>query len=173
LRREKNPLNIVKVAKKLRKLRNVVFVIAGKPGDQWHEVVREAKSLENVVITGELSEEMKASLIKASYLNIIMSKIEALGLTQIEFMYGGVPVISSGTYGQKWLITNNVDGIIVNGPNDIEGAAKAIEELIKNPNKREEMSINAREKASSLLMSKLMKQLLSKAKTIYEASKQL
>jgi len=169
----KNPLAIVKVAKKLRKLRNVVFVIAGKPGDQWHEVVREAKSLENVVITGELSEEMKASLIKASYLNIIMSKMEALGLTQIEFMYGGVPVISSGTYGQKWLITNNVDGIIVNGPNDIEGAAKAIEELIKNPNKREEMSINAREKASSLLMSKLMKQLLSKAKTIYEASKQL
>jgi glycosyltransferase involved in cell wall biosynthesis len=162
----KNPLAVVKVAKKLRKLKNVVFVIAGKPGDQWHEVLREAKDLGNVVITGELSEEMKASLIKASYLNIIMSKMEALGLTQIEFMYGGVPVISSGTYGQKWLITNNVNGIIVNGPNDIEGAAKAIEELIKNPNKREQMSINARKKASSLLMSKLMEQLLNKARTI-------
>jgi len=165
----KNPLAVVKVAKRLRRLKDVVFVIAGRPGDQWHEVLREARGLENVVITGELSEEMKASLIKASYLNIIMSKMEALGITQIEFMYGGVPVVSSGVYGQRWLVANGVDGVLVNGPDDIEGAAKAVEELIKNPNKREEMSANARRKASSLLMSKLMEQLLDRAKTILKS----
>jgi glycosyltransferase involved in cell wall biosynthesis len=162
----KNPLAVVRIAKRLKNLKDVVFVIAGKPGDQWDDVVREAKDLKNVVITGELSEEYKASLIKASYLNIIMSKMEALGLTQIEFMYGGVPVISSGTYGQKWLITNNVDGVIVRGPDDVEGAARAIEELVKNPSKRDLMSTNAREKAKKFLMSKLMEELLSKAKSI-------
>jgi glycosyltransferase involved in cell wall biosynthesis len=162
----KNPLAVVRIAKRLKNLKDVVFVIAGKPGDQWGDVVREAKDLKNVVITGELSEEYKASLIKASYLNIIMSKMEALGLTQIEFMYGGVPVISSGTYGQKWLITNNVDGVIVRGPDDVEGAARAIEELVKNPSKRDLMSTNAREKAKKFLMSKLMEELLSKAKSI-------
>ena len=162
----KNPLAVVRIAKRLKNLKDVVFVIAGKPGDQWGDVVREVKDLKNVVITGELSEEYKASLIKASYLNIIMSKMEALGLTQIEFMYGGVPVISSGTYGQKWLITNNVDGVIVRGPDDVEGAARAIEELVKNPSKRDLMSTNAREKAKKFLMSKLMEELLSKAKSI-------
>jgi glycosyltransferase involved in cell wall biosynthesis len=162
----KNPLAVVRIAKRLKNLKDVVFVIAGKPGDQWDDVVREAKDLKNVVITGELSEEYKASLIKASYLNIIMSKMEALGLTQIEFMYGGVPVISSGTYGQKWLITNNVDGVIVRGPDDVEGAARAIEELVKNSSKRDLMSTNAREKAKKFLMSKLMEELLSKAKSI-------
>jgi glycosyltransferase involved in cell wall biosynthesis len=81
-------------------------------------------------------------------------------------MYGGVPVISSGTYGQKWLITNNVDGVIVRGPDDVEGAARAIEELVKNPSKRDLMSTNAREKAKKFLMSKLMEELLSKAKSI-------
>uniref|UniRef100_A0A7C2V9A7 Glycosyltransferase n=1 Tax=Ignisphaera aggregans TaxID=334771 RepID=A0A7C2V9A7_9CREN len=162
----KNPLAVVKVAKKLEKLRDVVFVIAGRPGSQWEDVLREARDLENVVITGELSTELKASLIKASYLNIIMSKLEALGITQIEFMYGGVPVISSGTYGQKWLITHNVDGIIVKGPDDIEGAAKAIEELVKNPNKREYLSANARKKASGFLMSKLVEQLMTRAKSL-------
>ncbi|MEM1600694.1 MAG: glycosyltransferase family 4 protein, partial [Sulfolobales archaeon] len=95
----KNPLAVVRVARKLRNLKDVVFVIAGRPGDQWDHVIRESKDLKNVIITGELDEETKASLIKASYLNIILSKMEALGLTQIEFMYGGVPVITSATYG--------------------------------------------------------------------------
>jgi glycosyltransferase involved in cell wall biosynthesis len=165
----KNPLAVVRVARRLRRLRDVVFVIAGRPGDQWHEVLREARGLENVVITGELSEEMKASLIKASYLNIIMSKMEALGITQVEFMYGGVPVVSSGVYGQRWLVANGVDGVLVNGPNDIEGAARAVEELVRNPDRREEMSANARRKASSLLMSKLMEQLLDRAKAILKS----
>jgi len=66
-------------------------------------------------------------------------------------------------------VANGVDGVLVNGPDDIEGAAKAVEELIKNPNKREEMSANARRKASSLLMSKLMEQLLDRAKTILKS----
>ncbi|MEM1748569.1 MAG: glycosyltransferase family 4 protein, partial [Sulfolobales archaeon] len=136
----KNPLAVVRVARKLRNLKDVVFVIAGRPGDQWDHVIRESKDLKNVIITGELDEETKASLIKASYLNIILSKMEALGLTQIEFMYGGVPVITSATYGQKWLISNGVDGIHVQGPEDIEGAAKAIEYLVKNSDKRDSMA---------------------------------
>jgi len=115
------------------------------------------------MLVGELDEETKASLIKASYLNVIMSKMEALGLTQIEFMYGGVPVVSSGSYGQKWLIRNNVDGVIVGGSDDVEGAARAIEKLIKERDYRDELGRNARERAKSFLLSKLMSELLSKA----------
>lgn len=162
----KNPLAVVNVARRLRKLSDVVFVIAGRPGDQWEEVVRTSRGLENVVVTGELSPELKASLIKASYLNIIMSRLEAFGLTQLEFMYGGVPVITSATYGQKWLIRNGVDGVHVNGPDDIEGAARAVETLIRDPSKRDEMGKNARERAQRFLMSKLMKELLEKASKI-------
>lgn len=162
----KNPLAVVRIAKKLRNLKDVVFVIAGKPGDQWDDVVKESKNLKNVIITGELDEETKASLIKASYLNIIMSKMEALGLTQIEFMYGGVPVITSATYGQKWLITNGVEGIHVGGPEDIEGAARVIEELIKNVDKRYSLSKKAREKAINFLMSKLISELIKKVTSL-------
>jgi glycosyltransferase involved in cell wall biosynthesis len=164
----KNPLAVVRVARRLRDLRDVVFVIAGKPGDQWESVVREARGLDNVVLTGELPTELKASLIKASYINIIMSRLEAFGLTQLEFMYGGVPVITSASYGQKWLIRDGVDGIHVRGPEDIDGAAKAVRELVLNPSKRDEMSRNARERAKNFLMSKLMKELLDKASRILE-----
>lgn len=159
----KNPLSVVKIAKKLRNLRDVVFVIAGKPGDQWDEVVKESRHMKNVIITGELSEEVKASLIKASYLNIIMSKMEALGLTQIEFMYGGVPVITSAVYGQKWLITDGAEGLHVRGPDDVEGAARAVENLVKNVDRRDSLSRKARERASNFLMSKLMGDLIKRA----------
>lgn len=166
----KNPLAVVRVAKKLKHLEDVVFVIAGRPGDQWNEVVAEAKKLSNVVITGELSEEMKASLIKASYANIIMSRMEAFGLTQLEFMYGGVPVITSATYGQKWLVRNGVDGLHVAGPDDVEGAAAAVLKLVNNPDLKNEMGKNARERASQFLFSKLMLDLLKKAEALLSRS---
>ncbi|ADY01327.1 glycosyl transferase, group 1 [Vulcanisaeta moutnovskia 768-28] len=158
----KNPLAVVRVASMLRHRRDVHFVIAGKPGDQWDEVVRESRGLSNVTLTGELSVEDKKKLIKEAYVNIIMSKMEALGLTQLEFMYGGVPVITSAVYGQRWVVRDGVDGIHVNGPDDIEGAAKAVEKLLDNPDERDRMSRNARERASQLLMSKIVKELAVK-----------
>ncbi|MFP3216368.1 MAG: glycosyltransferase [Vulcanisaeta sp.] len=155
----KNPLAVVRVAKLLRNRRDVHFVIAGRPGDQWDDVVRESRGLTNVTLTGELSVEDKKKLIKEAYANIIMSKMEALGLTQLEFMYGGVPVITSAVYGQRWVVRDGVDGIHVNGPNDIEGAAKAVERLLDNPDERDRMGRNARERARQFLMSKLIREL--------------
>lgn len=158
----KNPLAVVRVAKRLKSIKELLFVIAGKPGDQWNEVIMEARSLDNVIVTGEISDDLKPSLIKASYLNIIMSRLEAFGLTQLEFMYGGVPVITSATYGQKWLIRNNIDGVHVNGPEDIEGAANAIKLLVRLQERRDEMARNASERAKAFLMSKLMRDLFTK-----------
>lgn len=162
----KNPLNVVRVARKLRGLKDIAFVIAGRPGDQWNEVMEEARGLDNVIVTGELDEELKASLIKASHLNIILSKMEAFGLTQLEFMYAGKPVITSGVYGQGWLVRNGVDGIHVNGPDDIEGAAKAILALARDVDRHKEMGLNARNRAEAFKFSKLMRELLIRVESI-------
>ncbi|WP_440059565.1 glycosyltransferase family 4 protein [Thermogladius sp. 4427co] len=162
----KNPLAVVKIARAFKNRRDIIFVIAGRPGDQWEEVVQAAKNLGNVVITGELSEEEKASLIKASYLNIIMSRMEAFGLTQLEFMYGGVPVITSAVYGQKWLVRDGIDGVHVGGPEDIKGAVRAIENLLRDEGKWSEMSRNARERAREFLFSKLIKSLFDRVETL-------
>ncbi len=165
----KNPLAVVKVAARLLYRDDVIFVIAGRPGDQYHEVVEASKKLRNVYILGELSVEEKASLIKASYVNIIMSKMEALGLTQIEFMYGGVPVITSGVYGQKWVVRHGVDGIHVRGPNDIDGAVQALEKLLDDETTRDWMGRNARERAKKFLMSVITSRLVERMKKLYGA----
>ena len=160
LEERKNPLAILKIAERLQESSNIHFVIAGK-GDSPYakKVIETANSLPNVTYLGEVSEQEKALLIKTSYLNILLSRLEALGLTQLEFMYLGVPVITSAVGGQAWLIRNEIEGIHVNGPDDIEGSAAAITRLVDNSTLWNTLSANARERAMSLAMSRLAAEL--------------
>jgi len=81
----KNPLAVVKIAEKLKERQDIHFVLAGKgDSDYAREVEELAHSLPNVTYLGEIEESEKVQLIKASYLNIIMSRLEALGIAQLE-----------------------------------------------------------------------------------------
>jgi D-inositol-3-phosphate glycosyltransferase len=156
LEERKNPLAVLKAAKMLQDRRDVYFAIAGRGDSAYAErIIDMANSLPNVTYLGEVNEEEKVQLIKASYLNIILSQLEALGLTQLEFMYFGVPVITSAVGGQAWLIRNGVEGIHVDGPEDVEGAAAAISRLVDNKAFWNQLSANARKKAMGLTMSTL------------------
>jgi D-inositol-3-phosphate glycosyltransferase len=156
----KNPKAVLEVANRLRDRKDIRFIIAGKGDSQYAEEVRQRTGeLPNVTYLGEVSEKEKVQLIKSSHLNILLSRMEALGLTQLEFMFQGVPVITSGVGGQSWIVKDNQDGVRVKGARDIEGAARAVEELVDDPAKWERLSRNAREKASNFAFSKLIKEL--------------
>jgi len=156
LEERKNPMAIIKIAEILKERTDIHFVLAGKGGSPYAEkVIQESKGMPNVTYLGEINEQEKVLLIKASYINIILSRLEALGLTQMEFMYSGVPVITSGVGGQKWLIHNGVEGLHVNGPEDIGGAAAAIRKLVDNPGLWRELSENAKKRTMSLAISNL------------------
>ncbi len=156
----KNPKAILEVAEKLKDRKEIRFVIAGRGDSEYAEAVRrEAESLPNVTYLGEISEKEKVQLIKISYLNILLSRMEALGLSQLEFMFQGVPVITSGVGGQSWIVRNNQEGVHVKGASDVEGAARAIEELVDNPSTWQRLSANAREKAKDFALTKLIKEL--------------
>ena len=160
LEERKNPLAVLKVAAKLQARKDIHFIIAGR-GDSPYakKVINTANSLPNVTYLGEVSEQEKIVLIKASHLNILLSLLEALGLAQIEFMYLGVPIITSAVGGQAWLIRNEVEGIHVDGPDDVEGAASAITRLVDNSTLWNALSANAKERATRLTMSKLTAEL--------------
>jgi len=157
----KNPLAVVKMAKTLRTLEGVHFVIAGYPSDQDRALRSEAEGLRNLSYVGAISEEEKIQLIRASYINILLSRMEALGLTQLEFMYGGVPIITSAVGGQRWLIRDGIDGIHLKGPDDFKGAAEAIRNLIANPELRDRLAINAKDRAQEFILSKITSELSS------------
>ncbi|MCJ7762793.1 glycosyltransferase, partial [Candidatus Bathyarchaeota archaeon] len=156
LEERKNPLAVLKVAEKLQKRKDIHFVIAGRGGSPYAEkVIQIAKGMPNVTYLGEINEEEKVLLIKASYLNIILSQLEALGLAQMEFMYLGVPVVTSAVGGQKWLIRNGVEGVYVRDAEDIEGAAAAITKLVDSKSLWKKLSGNAKKKVMNLTISNL------------------
>jgi glycosyltransferase involved in cell wall biosynthesis len=157
----KNPLAVVRIARLLRKFKDTHFVVAGYPSNQDRAVKMEAEGLKNLSYIGAVSEEEKVALIKVSFINILLSHMEALGLTQLEFMYGGVPIITSATGGQKWLVRNGIDGIHVGGPNDLNGAAEAIKSLVSNPELRDRLGKNAESRAKEFTLSKITSTLSS------------
>ena len=158
----KNPLAVVRIAKMLRDTKEVHFVVAGYPSSQDGRVREEARGLGNLSYVGAISEEEKVALIRASYVNILLSRMEALGLTQLEFMYGGVPVITSAVGGQKWLVRDGIDGMHVRGPRDLRGAAEAVEKLVNNHPLRDELAENARRRAQKFTLTKITSSLVSR-----------
>ena len=156
----KNAKAILDVADRLADRKDVHFVIAGRADSDYAATIKErAAQLSNVTMHGELSEKEKIQLIKASYLNILLSRMEALGLTQLEFMFQGIPVVTSGIGGQAWIVENNQDGIQVDGPDDISGAASAILELVDNSNKWVKLSKHAKGKTAEFALTRLIQDL--------------
>ena len=160
IEQRKNPLAVLKVAELLKDRADIHFVIAGRGDSRYADRIKDKSNhLKNVSYFGEIDDKEKVLLMKSSYINILLSKLEALGLTQLEFMYCGVPVITSAVGGQSWLVRNGKEGVHTAGPDDVEGAAKAIVNLIDDQEAWNKLSLKAKEKARSLAASKKMAEL--------------
>ncbi len=156
----KNAGALVRVARGLEDRNDIHFVIAGRlEGEYADQVKGEASGLKNVSLTGPIPDEEVPALVQATYANITLSRSEALGLAQLEFMYAGVPVITSGVGGQAWVVKNRVNGIVLGGPEDVEGARKAVLELVDHPPLREKLGGRAKSIASLYTMPLLISRL--------------
>ena len=156
----KNTKAVLDVAERLVDRKQIHFIIAGKGDSEYASQVKQrAAELPNVTYLSEITEKEKWQLVKISHLNILLSRMEALGLTQLEFMFGGAPIITSGVGGQAWIVRDKREGIQVNGPDDAEGAAKAVVELVDNTSEWKELSARAKERGSEFTLSRLIQKL--------------
>jgi D-inositol-3-phosphate glycosyltransferase len=156
----KNALAVVEVAKRLVKRKDVRFVIAGRAdGEYAEEVKRAASGLSSVSVLGQISDEEKAALIRSSLANITMSRSEALGIAQLEFMSAGVPVITSGVGGQAWIVRDGSNGLVLNGPDDVDGAADAVAKLADHPRLRGRLGKVAKQTGSAFSLTRLVDKL--------------
>jgi len=69
---------------------------------------------------------------------VLPSKTEGWGLSLMEAMACGKPVVASGVGGIPELVRDGTDGILVR-PGDVRGLAEAVTMLLKNPTLRKEM----------------------------------
>lgn len=101
-------------------------------------------------------EKNLSNIFSHAYLNIVPSRCESFSLTTIEAMCYGTPTVSFATTGPKAIISEGVNGVLVNCY-DIEEAAKKIEELISDPLLREKLSKNCIKAAHHYTKEAIMK----------------
>ncbi|MBQ8227982.1 MAG: glycosyltransferase family 4 protein [Clostridia bacterium] len=143
LNANKNQSMLIRMMSKL-KTQNVKLLLAG--ADNFNgEYQKLAKNLgieEKVFFLGH--REDVEQLLKMSDICVASSLREGLPVNIMEAMAVGLPVVAGDNRGHRSLISNEVDGFIVN-PNDCDEAAQKIDLLFSNQSLYGELSKRASE----------------------------
>ena len=96
---------------------------------------------------------------------------EAFGLTIIEAMASGLPIITSRSAGAADFITDGIDGLLLNDPTDINDLAAKIESLLSNAKLRRAMGQCARRTAEKLSWDRVAQKTLEVYNSVLEREK--
>jgi len=113
------------------------------------ELVARSRSLglgDRVVFTGRLSEEEKAAAYEACTAFVLPSIYEPYGIVLLEAAAHGKPLISTRSGGPSSIVTEGVDGLLVE-PGNPEQLARALLSIISDAALQKRMGERAREMA--------------------------
>jgi len=91
---------------------------------------------------GVVATEDVPTLINKSRVFLYPSRQEPFGLSIIEAMACGVPVVTTDVFGPREIIRNNYDGVAV-PPDNVEALVNAVETLLKDSELRNRIAKNA------------------------------
>ena len=122
------------------------FLVLAGNGPYLENFRRFAKviKLKNVCFTGFV--EDVAAAYSCADIFVSASESETFGLTYVEAMYMGLPVVAVGRLGAKDIVESGRTGFLLE-PGDTRGFAKAAKKLLSDSRLRGRMSRNARESA--------------------------
>jgi glycosyltransferase involved in cell wall biosynthesis len=130
------------------------FVWAGKdtptaPGGRTWAEYREAEwpQLGNVTFTGACSDADLADLYAESGVYLCTSLYESFGLTLVEAMHAGVPVVAPRTAAMPEVVRDGETGYLYE-PDDFEGLARSVASLLRSPGAAAELGRNGQRRAA-------------------------
>ena len=134
------------------------FVLAGIDGGFRKELEPLVKqlNLNNVIFTGELSEEEKLQAYSAADIFIHPSHFEGFGIVVLEAFSQQTAVLTSNQGGLPWVVSNA--GLIFED-NNLEDLKEKIALLLKDKKLREKVAIKGRKRVERFTWEKLGKQL--------------
>ncbi len=143
---EKQPMQVVDVAERLRDRSDIAFVLLGE-GPETSAVGKaiSARRLPNVHLVRP-RDDLRSAVADAD-LMMFPSMREGLPMAGIESMSMGKPIVASMVPGWVDLVTDGVEGFLI-ADGDIAGYADAITRLLGDPVLYERMSRAGREKAT-------------------------
>jgi rhamnosyl/mannosyltransferase len=137
---------------------NLVIVGTGPEEGNLRTRCEEFFIKDKVTFTGEVSDDEKVAQYYTADIFCLPSHLpsEAYGVSQIEAMACGLPVVSTALdTGVPFVNKHDESGIIVK-PADPSALAEAINSLIKDDTRREALGKQARERANNLFDSRIM-----------------
>lgn len=142
LTKQKSPETFIKIAIELKdKINNAYFIWVGdgELRNETEELIKKSGIEDKIRITGWTNEVNK--YISIFDVGVLTSKWEGFGLALVEYMAASKPVIASNVGGIPDVITNGVNGILVDSGDfsefcnaiiNIKNDKKATEKYVKN-----------------------------------------
>ena len=146
-----NPMLALKVLQNiLSKHPNAELCMVGpQKDDSWKECIRYSKLHRLPVrFTGRLSREEWTTLSGDYDIFINTTNVDNVPVSIIEAMALGLPVISTNVGGLPYLISADIDGMLV-PPNEPGRMATAVQNVLENPQRALERTLTARQKVEA------------------------
>jgi glycosyltransferase involved in cell wall biosynthesis len=152
-----------------REREDVEFIIVGEDKSEQRE---NRTALETLIDDLDLNQRVKlagwiedvASMLSTFDLFVSSARTEPFGLSIVEAMAAGVPVVATGSEGAREIIEPNQTGRLV-PIGEVQETAKAIIDLLKDRNERERLAQNAQIAARERFS---LQQMVAKTEQVYE-----
>jgi len=143
--------------------RNTILVVMGFDEGSLKELMYLAKKLrieDHLIFTGGVTEKEKIDALNAAYMFINPSEYEAFGITALEAMAQGTPVISANNEGAKYLLENGKYGLLYE-IGDKEELTKHILSLLEDEKKAKEIGDRGNKRAEKFRWENIAKEMMS------------
>lgn len=145
---------------------NATLVIVGTgPSFEKYKELTEHLKLKNMIFTGFVKDEMLPSAYSSADIFVSASDTETFGLTFVEAMNFGIPVIGVNRLGAKEVIQDGKNGFLVEPDNESQ-IASAISKLLRNPQLRKKLGSQGKKDAKKYDMNEVSKEFVEIYKKI-------
>jgi glycosyltransferase involved in cell wall biosynthesis len=118
--------------------RDLLILGDGPSRDRLESLAREL-GLRQVTFAGYVEEDKKRRLLRDASCHVLPTRLEGLGLSNLEAMASGCAVVSTDTYGVREYLDHGQNGLVV-PVDDPNALADAIERLLDDPELAESLA---------------------------------
>jgi glycosyltransferase involved in cell wall biosynthesis len=161
LHRNKGLQYAIEAIAKIKEPANFVVIGSGEEARRIHALIQKLKLEHKVFVLGFLPKAPE--YLKAFDIFTLTSIKEGLPYAVLEAGQAGLPVVATAVGGIPEIIQNGVSGAVIN-PRKVGELSRALEYLIRNPDKRKLFGENLEKKVAAEFS---MKEMLQKTEALY------
>jgi glycosyltransferase involved in cell wall biosynthesis len=148
-------IDVVKELKETYPQITLIIVGDGNDKKKLEHKVAELKLSQHVWFTGSLTKDALGATIKAADVFVLNTAYEGLSHQLIEVMDLGTPIVTTNAGGNTELITDGVDGFLVDF-NDVRQLTEAISRVLNHPESQERLTQTARGRSKDFAKEKVL-----------------